>query len=170
MVKFMNNRIAFFLIVVIVVAGSLGAVFAFKSADDKNNLASTNNSVQNQATENQSNVLGASTQNEAPKNILQKISPKEASALIKSKNDDEMLKIIDIRTEEEYKQGNIDGSINIDFNNNFENELSKLNKDYTYLVYCQSGKRSDEAMKFFNLLGFNKVYELEGGYSAWIEQ
>lgn len=166
----MNNKIAFFLIVVIVVASALGAVFAFKSADDKNSLTSTNNSLQDQATENQSNVLGASTQDEAPKNISQKISPTEADALIKSQNNNEILQIIDIRTEEEFKLGNIDGSINIDFYKNFENELAKLNKDHAYLVYCQSGNRSDEAMKFFDLLGFKKVYELEGGYSAWSEQ
>ena len=166
----MNNKIIQFLIVTIIVAGTLGAVFAYKDANNKNDAASTNNPLQNQDSENQNNVLGASTQNITPKNEFKKISAKEADVLIKSKNENEILQIIDIRTEEEFKSGNINGSINIDFDKNFESNISKLDKNHAYLIYCQSGHRSDEAMKFFDKLEFEKVYELSGGVNAWPTQ
>lgn len=166
----MNNKVILFLTVIIIVAGILSAIFSYKNADNRDNPASTNNSLLSQDSTNQNNVLGASTQDKAPEKEYKKISPEEADVLIKSKNESEILQIIDIRTEEEFESGNIDGSINIDFYKNFESDISKLDKNHAYLIYCQSGRRSGEAIKFFDKLGFEKVYELSGGFSAWSMQ
>lgn len=166
----MNNKIILFLIIITIVASTLGVIFAHKNVDGENSSSSTNNSLQNQDSENQNNVLGASTQEQASEKVFKKISPKEANVLINSKSNNEKLQIIDIRTEEEFQSGNIDGSINIDFYKNFESEISKLNKNNAYLIYCQSGHRSSEAIKFFGKLEFEKVYELSGGFSAWSTQ
>ena len=78
---------------------------------------------------------------------------------------------LDVRTAEEYKEGNIENSINIDFYKSmgFMKFLDKLNKDDNYFVYCRSGKRSDASCQIMKEFGFNNVFNLEGGFLAWSE-
>lgn len=78
---------------------------------------------------------------------------------------------LDVRTAEEYKAGNIENSINIDFykSMDFMKFLDKLNKDDNYFVYCRSGKRSDASCQIMKEFGFNNVFNLEGGFLAWSE-
>jgi rhodanese-related sulfurtransferase len=76
--------------------------------------------------------------------------------------------LLDIRTSEEFAQGHIKDAENIDYySRNFKDELGKLKKDNTYLIYCKTGNRSSTAIKIFKALGFTSVYELEGGLEAW---
>ena len=51
--------------------------------------------------------------------------------------------------------------------NNFSDEIEKLDKASTYLVYCRSGKRSSKAVQKMIAAGFNDIYEMKGGYLAW---
>ena len=78
---------------------------------------------------------------------------------------------LDVRTAEEYKEGNIENSINIDFykSMDFMKFLDKLNKDDNYFVYCRSGKRSYASCQIMKEFGFNNVFNLEGGFLAWYE-
>ena len=81
-----------------------------------------------------------------------------------SKNSDNI--IIDVRTPEEFKEKNIQNSININFYSpEFETELKKLEKEKTYLIYCRSGSRSGKSLKTFKELNFSEVYDLHGGIS-----
>ncbi len=44
--------------------------------------------------------------------------------------------VLDIRTPEEFKEGRIEGAVNIDFNGkDFEAEIAKLDKTKPYLVH-----------------------------------
>ncbi len=86
----------------------------------------------------------------------------------KSKLTDEGVQIIDVRTPNEYAQGNIKGSINIDyFGNDFQAKLNKLDKTKPVLVYCAVGGRSGKAAKQMKKMGFMVVYDLRGGYNNW---
>ena len=51
---------------------------------------------------------------------------------------------LDVRTTEEFNQGYIQGSINVDFYNSidFMKFLEKSEKDNNYYVYCRSGKKA----------------------------
>jgi len=49
---------------------------------------------------------------------------------------------------------------------NFEVELKKLDRDKVYFVYCRSGRRSSNALKKMQELGFTKAYNVLGGYNA----
>jgi rhodanese-related sulfurtransferase len=40
-------------------------------------------------------------------------------------------------------------------------------KNRTVVVLCQSGARSDKAVRQLAAAGFEDVYSLEGGISAW---
>ncbi len=78
--------------------------------------------------------------------------------------------VLDVRTPQEVAQGKItDDALNIDVTNKplFEQEIEKLDKDKTYLVYCRSGHRSGIASQEMVRRGFKKVYNLKGGILAW---
>lgn len=80
------------------------------------------------------------------------------------------VRLLDVRTPQEYAEGHIDGALNInvqsdDFQQIAEKELSK---DSTILVYCRSGRRSMDAAEILTRLGY-KVINLKGGIIEWKE-
>ncbi|MBD0286473.1 MAG: rhodanese-like domain-containing protein [Flavisolibacter sp.] len=76
--------------------------------------------------------------------------------------------VMDVRTAEEYASGHIPKSLNMDVQQeNFTNRIQSLDKSRTYLLYCRSGKRSAKALNIMKENGFDKVYHLEGGITAW---
>ncbi len=79
--------------------------------------------------------------------------------------------LVDVRTPEEFAQGNIEGAANIDFlNSNFETKIQELDKSTPIYLYCRSGNRSGQSMKKMKALGFTEVSHLMGGYKAWSAQ
>jgi phage shock protein E len=76
--------------------------------------------------------------------------------------------ILDVRTPAEFAEGAIKGAINIDVNaSNFKEKVSTLDKEKSYLIYCRSGMRSVKACNLMAENGFNKMFNLLGGYQAW---
>jgi phage shock protein E len=76
--------------------------------------------------------------------------------------------ILDVRTPGEYKKGFIEGAKLMDiFGDNFDTELTGLDRNATYFVYCAGGGRSAECTEKMQGLGFTKVYDLDGGMGAW---
>ncbi len=79
--------------------------------------------------------------------------------------------IIDVRTPGEVAQGAIKGAVNININDrNFLERIKALDPDKTYLVYCRSGARSARACTIMCNNGFQKLFNLQGGYMAWSRQ
>lgn len=76
--------------------------------------------------------------------------------------------ILDVRTPGEVAQGAIKGAVNIDVSApDFKEQIAKLDKEKTYLVYCRSGARSARACGIMCEGGFGKLVNLQGGYMAW---
>ncbi len=76
--------------------------------------------------------------------------------------------ILDVRTPEEFSKGHLKNALNYDwYNDNFDKLISTLNKKEPVLVYCLSGGRSGSAAKKMRTIGFEKVYELDGGIMKW---
>ena len=77
--------------------------------------------------------------------------------------------IIDVRTEHEVAEGIIPDSINIDIYGGqlFIDEINKLDKSKSYFLYCKAGARSSQACSLMNQLGFDKTYNLLGGFMNW---
>lgn len=93
------------------------------------------------------------------------LSPVEFSEKLKDFSD---AQIIDVRTPEEFESGHLQNAINIDWNgNNFETEISKLDKTKPVFVYCLSGARSASAAKQMRNEGFTSVYQMNGGIIKW---
>ena len=78
--------------------------------------------------------------------------------------------LLDVRTPEETGEGKIEGALELDFYaDNFEEEVLKLDRDKTYIVYCRSGGRSSSASEIMVAAGFKSVHNLKGGYTEWSE-
>ena len=92
------------------------------------------------------------------------ISPEEMQTLLEL--DD--IQIVDVRTPEEYKEGFISNSQNIDFKSpTFDKDITKLDKAKPVILYCKSGARSAKCSKKLKDAGFVKIYDLEGGITQW---
>ena len=92
------------------------------------------------------------------------VTPDQAASLAA----DPEIAVIDVRTPEEFADGHIDGAVMIDFYaDSFGDEIAALDPDATYLLYCRSGNRSGQTAALMAELGFDRVYDLEGGVIAW---
>ena len=82
---------------------------------------------------------------------------------------DENAVILDVRTQEEVDEGHIPNAKVIDIykGQEFVNELEQLDKSKNYYVYCRSGARSAQACTLMDQMGFNKTFNLLGGFSQW---
>lgn len=77
--------------------------------------------------------------------------------------------ILDVRTKAEFETGHIENAINIDWNAaNFDDKINIFDKTKPIFVNCQLGGRSKKAANKLVLLGFNTIYELDGGIASWI--
>ncbi len=78
--------------------------------------------------------------------------------------------ILDVRTAGEFNSGYIAGAINIDYESTqFNADISKLDRNKQYLVYCRTGIRGAFATQIMMSLGFKEVQNLTGGITAWIQ-
>lgn len=99
----------------------------------------------------------------------------EISHLIKPQQFKEMMNdertiVIDVRTPEEMTKGVIGKPKKINYrNSDFKELLLALDKSKTYLVYCKSGGRSGKTKQLMDDNGFDSVYDLQGGITAWEE-
>ncbi len=68
---------------------------------------------------------------------------------------------IDTRHPSEYRYDKLQGAINVPLND-IRNAIGALDKNHTYIAYCQSGRRSSAAAFILAQAGYD-VYVLEGG-------
>lgn len=75
---------------------------------------------------------------------------------------------LDVRTAEEYADGHIANTINIDVRkSDFEQKaVAELPKDKTIAINCRSGRRSKNAARILVKNGY-KVIELDSGFNGW---
>ncbi|HXC06917.1 MAG TPA: rhodanese-like domain-containing protein [Bacteroidia bacterium] len=78
------------------------------------------------------------------------------------------VQLVDVRTPEEFNQGHLKGAINYDYRSpQFTDQISKLDKSKPVMVYCLSGGRSGAAAGKLGELGFQEVYNMQGGMMKW---
>ncbi len=78
--------------------------------------------------------------------------------------------LLDVRTPQEFGDGTIAGSINIDVkSNDFATMIQNMDKDADYLIYCRSGRRSVKASEIMHEVGFKNLTNIKGGYLAYKE-
>jgi len=93
----------------------------------------------------------------------------QADSLIDSNVFNPDFRIIDVRTPSEYGSGHLEHAVNINFNAaDFDASLDTLDKTKVYLIYCQSGGRSGQTFTKMRAKHFVVVYNMLGGFSAWL--
>lgn len=100
--------------------------------------------------------------------IIENITPEETYILIQGNEDNLNFVILDVRTPEEFLGEHIENAVNLDYySDTFRNDLDKLDKNKTYLIYCRSGSRSEKALNIMKELNFKEVYNMSGGIIKW---
>ncbi|MBQ4132987.1 MAG: rhodanese-like domain-containing protein [Desulfovibrionaceae bacterium] len=95
---------------------------------------------------------------------MKEISANEAKSLIEANPD---LKVVDVRTLEEFESGHIPGATLHTYDAAFPETVKNFDKNAACLIYCRSGQRSFDAVKEMEKLGFNNLYMLKEGIIAW---
>lgn len=104
----------------------------------------------------------AADESQNEKAQYQKISPEKAQEMMKEESF-----LLDVRTQEEYDAGHIEGAVLIPVNDILADQFEKLpNKDQVILVYCRSGNRSEVAARHLVESGYTQVYDF-GGINDW---
>jgi rhodanese-related sulfurtransferase len=94
-----------------------------------------------------------------------KTSPDDFEALLAELD---AVQLIDVRTPEEYADGHLDGARLMNYHDtDFSQNLETLDKTKPVMVYCALGGRSGKAARKLTELGFQQVYDLDGGITAW---
>jgi glyoxylase-like metal-dependent hydrolase (beta-lactamase superfamily II)/rhodanese-related sulfurtransferase len=74
--------------------------------------------------------------------------------------------LIDVRAEQEFKEGRIDGAINVPLSR-IRDQLDQVPTDRPVVVYCTSGYRSAIAASVLRREQASEVTDLVGGLGAW---
>ncbi|MCA1062853.1 rhodanese-like domain-containing protein (plasmid) [Cytobacillus spongiae] len=77
----------------------------------------------------------------------------------------EVVNIIDVREAAEFRSRKIPNSMNFPLGL-LEFRMNELDKNKEYIVVCQSGGRSSQAVKFLEYHGFH-VTNMNGGMNSW---
>ena len=67
--------------------------------------------------------------------------------------------LIDVRTEDEYKNGHIEGAINHDIMDMMQGIFPPLDKNQKITIYCESGNRSMMAKSMLENAGFKNIID-----------
>ena len=100
--------------------------------------------------------------------IHKSITDTQADSLIKANAGNVSFVVLDVRTNDEYILGHLKNAKSIDFYDSiFNAKIAVLDRDKTYLVYCQSGGRSVQAFNLMVSMKFREVYNMLGGFKKW---
>ena len=75
--------------------------------------------------------------------------------------------IFDVRSPESIAAGTVTGAVRLDKEK--MQEIEGMEKDTALVFVCQIGQSSQAAAEFFRKKGFTNLYNLSGGYNAWVE-
>lgn len=79
---------------------------------------------------------------------------------------DPNLRILDVRTEPEHASHRLPGAVLVPVQD-LERRLGELDKDGTWLVHCEHGRRSLFACEMLAQAGFTRLANLRGGLAYW---
>lgn len=111
-------------------------------------------------------ISGCSNTNNSEKEAdtmrISTVTISEVKEISDNYKEEDKVRILDVRTQEEFAEGHIKNAINIPLD-----EISNisLEKDLEFIVYCRSGARSEKAALILKDLGYT-VKDM-GGLNNW---
>ncbi|MCK4551629.1 MAG: rhodanese-like domain-containing protein [Tenericutes bacterium] len=98
------------------------------------------------------------------RNSFEKITASEAKAM---RDNDSSVVFVDVREQYEYDTEHIQAAILLPLDTIEDNAETILSdKDATYIIYCRSGNRSNQATIELVELGYTNIYDM-GGIIYW---
>lgn len=108
------------------------------------------------------NIIRVNRRGEAA--AMQTISPREARVLVDSHPD---LKLVDVRSESEFGEEHIEGSINVPIDTIISRASELGCTGAGYVVFCRAGTRAPMAADMLVQAGVPCVKVMRGGITAW---
>lgn len=96
---------------------------------------------------------------------VERINVEQAKNMMTKKN----VVVIDIRDEQSFMAGHIEGATRID-NLNIQQFIEETASDSKVLVCCYHGISSLSAAAYLESQGFQNLYSLDGGMTQWLLQ
>ena len=90
----------------------------------------------------------------------------DALTLSQWMDDDEPVKIVDVRTAGEVQQGIIEGAVFVPMHL-IPLKEAEFGADEKVVFYCRSGARSAQVCAFLSQRGVSGIYNLRGGVIGW---
>ncbi|MBF0238053.1 MAG: rhodanese-like domain-containing protein [SAR324 cluster bacterium] len=105
------------------------------------------------------------------KSQFRNVSANEAFQALQQNEKDQPLEILDLRTPAEFSRGHLAEAKLINyFSSDFMKNIQELDRSKTYLIYCQVGGRSSQALNKMKQLGFQHVLHMNHGFAEWQSQ
>lgn len=79
------------------------------------------------------------------------------------------VQILDVREQEEWDQGHVEGSNHLPLNTLLAGQSGDLEQGRPIVAVCRSGSRSEVAALMLRARG-HEAYNLEGGLEAWMSE
>ncbi len=98
--------------------------------------------------------------------MVKTISPK---ALKERLDAGEAITVIDVRESWELRQSSVPFATHIPMND-IPGRVDELPKDVPVVIMCKVGGRSERVTEYLDSLGYENVFNLEGGILAWAGQ
>lgn len=95
-------------------------------------------------------------------NEIKQISVEQAKPIVE-KGD---VQFIDVRMDSEFKGGHAPKAVNIPLDS-LEQSLAQLDKSKPVYLICETGRRSQKGAEILQKNGFQNLFNIEGGTSAW---
>jgi len=90
----------------------------------------------------------------------------DSSTLAAWKEEGRAMRLLDVRTPNEFAQGIIEGGELVPLHT-LPYHLNELPRDQDLVIYCRTGARSAQATAWLMSQGFDSVYNLRGGIMDW---
>lgn len=94
---------------------------------------------------------------------LEQTAPQQLKAQLEKSN----LRIIDVRTPDEWQGGRINWAEHFPLSDILDEKFPKARKDEELVLQCGSGYRSNIAASIMKQAGYTNVKSLAGGIFAW---
>lgn len=98
---------------------------------------------------------------------IPEVTVQELKEMMDKKSSDFVL--IDVREHPEWDAGHINGAV-LKPMSTLQETFHEIPKDKSVYLHCGMGGRSARAVQFLKSKGYTNVYNLKGGYKAWMEE
>ena len=94
---------------------------------------------------------------------IREISPKQST-------ERKTAVILDVREQDEWNAAHIEQAKLFPLSLMKQGQMPDLPKDCEIIVHCQKGRRSLQAYQIMQENGYSNIYNMTGGFEAWLEQ